>query len=193
MHRAWLSTEPSPLLTSLPSVPLTRVYRNRNTIPPPSSSFAGSNSPPLSIPPSNVPSRFLQPPPPRHRQHHHHHPFAPVVITSIHFTLKAAGVVPLRPETSPARVAFSLRIATRPLPSAPNHRVLVPLADEVQTPFPNSRAITGGDDSVQTRAKFGPPPNFCPCRQPPNAVFHREAKILMTLPAGGSAAIHVDG
>lgn len=98
----------------------------------------------------------------------------------------------LRPETSPARVAFSLRIATRPLPSAPNHRVLVPLADEVQTPFPNSRAITGGDDSVQTRAKFGPSPNFCPCRQPPNAVFHREAKILMTLPAGGSAA-HVDG
>lgn len=53
-------------------------------------------------------------------------PCDPFVITSIHFTLKAANVA--RPfETSPARVAFLLQITTHslfhllPFPSTPNH------------------------------------------------------------------------
>lgn len=131
-----LSTEPSPSPD-----PLTRVYRNRNTGPPPLSIRAVSPVPTPSPSPSNVPSRFLQPPPPGHRRHHH--PFAPVVITSIHFTLKAAGVVPLRcPETSPARVAFSLRIATRPPSAHPPTITSSPGSTLFQI-----RAITGGDDS----------------------------------------------
>lgn len=127
------------------AIPLPRPFNPSLSQPeyrPPSplhpSSFAGPNPSPS---PSNVPSRFLQPPPPGHRRHHH--PFAPVVITSIHFTLKAAGVVPLRcPETSPARVAFSLRIATRPPSAHPPTITSSPGSTLFQI-----RAITGGDDS----------------------------------------------
>lgn len=127
-----------------PPDPLTRVYRNRNTVPPPSllpiEQFRR-----FQPPPSNVPSRFLQPPPPGHRQHHH--PFAPVVITSIHFTLKAAGVVPLRcPRNEPRASRIFATDCHSSTITSPRRRF---------NPFPNSRDYRGrdGDDSSDSEVR----------------------------------------
>lgn len=134
-----------------PPDPLTRVYRNRNTVPPPSllpiEQFRR-----FQPPPSNVPSRFLQPPPPPppgHRQHHH--PFAPVVITSIHFTLKAAGVVPLRcPRNEPRASRIFATDCHSSTITSPRRRF---------NPFPNSRDYRGRDgndssDVVRSSSEF---------------------------------------
>lgn len=108
---------------------------------------------------SNVPSRFLQPPPPPRPGHRQYHatPVAPVVITSIHFTLKAgAGVVPKRAPREP-HFRYGLPYA-RPL--------FLPFPP-LLNPFPNSRDYRGGrgggrvdssSDAFQTRflAEFFP-------------------------------------
>lgn len=121
---------------------------------------------------SNVPSRFLQPPPPPprpgHRQYHAT-PVAPVVITSIHFTLKAgAGVVPKRAPREP-HFRYGLPYARPPfLPSPPPSQ-----------PFPKFARLQGREGGrgeglivVQTRFRLVSSPNFSP----------RSEKISMTLP-----------
>lgn len=119
---------------------------------------------------SNVPSRFLQPPPPPRPGHRQYHatPVAPVVITSIHFTLKAgAGVVPKRAPREP-HFRYGLPYARPPfLHSPPPFSTLSQI-----------RAITGeggggeGLIVVQTRFRLVSSPNFSP----------RSEKISMTLP-----------
>lgn len=111
---------------------------------------------------SNVPSRFLQPPPPPprpgHRQYHAT-PVAPVVITSIHFTLKAgAGVVPKRAPREP-HFRYGLPYARPPfLPSPPPFSTLSQIRAITGEGGREGGRVDSSSDAFQTRflAEFFP-------------------------------------